>query len=85
MHKPDATDSALVQMPVMSGEESTAAIRKYEAENNLRRIVILALSANVTSASSNRVLDNGAGRRTLCKLDGLNADSLVQTHSCQNQ
>ena len=51
------------QMPIMSGEESTAAIRQYESEHALeRRIPILALSANVTSASSNKILDQGAGK-----------------------
>jgi CheY-like chemotaxis protein len=47
-------------MPVMSGEQSTQLIRQYEAENGLNRLVIIALSANVNTASSNKILDAGA-------------------------
>lgn len=48
------------QMPVMNGEESTKEIRKYEAENGLGKIAIMALSANVNKDSSNRIMDAGA-------------------------
>lgn len=47
-------------MPVMSGEESTTEIRRYEAENGLSRLTIVALSANVNNASSSKILDAGA-------------------------
>lgn len=48
------------EMPVMSGHESTTLIRKHEAENDLSALTILALSANVNTQNTNKILDAGA-------------------------
>lgn len=49
-----------LQMPVMSGEESTTLIRKHEADNGLDRLTILALSANVNARVSDAIQAVGA-------------------------
>lgn len=48
------------EMPVMGGTEATSLIRKHEADNDLRPLTILALSANVNTQNSNTILDAGA-------------------------
>ncbi len=48
-----------VQMPVMSGIESTHAILAYEEENNLPHIPIIALTANNLKGDRERMLSEG--------------------------
>ena len=48
------------EMPVMMGHESTTLIRQHEAENDLRPLTILALSANVNTQNTNKIMDAGA-------------------------
>lgn len=44
----------------MSGQESTSLIRSFELDRALPPLPILALSANVNTASHNALLDVGA-------------------------
>ncbi len=48
-----------VQMPVMNGIESTHAILKYEKENNITHIPIVALTANALKGDKERFLAEG--------------------------
>lgn len=47
------------QMPTMNGSEAVAKIRQYEEGNNLQRLPIIALSANVIKGARERALLNG--------------------------
>jgi len=46
-------------MPVMDGFESTSKIRQFEAENNLNRVPIIALTADVTKENKEKCLQAG--------------------------
>ncbi|MEA2029808.1 MAG: ATP-binding protein [Campylobacterota bacterium] len=48
-----------IQMPIMSGVESTHAILKYEKENNLPHIPIVALTANALKGDREKYLAEG--------------------------
>ena len=48
-----------LQMPVMSGLDSTISIRKWEQENGLPPIPIIAMTADAMSKTKNKVLDGG--------------------------
>lgn len=47
------------QMPIMNGNEATAAIIDYEKNNHLDHIPIVALTANVIKGSKEKALSNG--------------------------
>ena len=46
-------------MPNMTGTEAAIEIRKYEAQNNIEKISIVALTANVTQDHKNRFIQAG--------------------------
>lgn len=48
-----------VSMPVMGGMESTGLIRKYEAEENVPRTPIIALTAHAMIGDKERCLEAG--------------------------
>ena len=47
------------QMPVMNGFDATKAIRKYEAENNLKHTPIIAMTANAMMGDKERCISSG--------------------------
>lgn len=49
-------------MPVMGGMESTGCIRKHEAEGNLPRTPIIALTAHAMIGDKERCLEAGVSR-----------------------
>ncbi len=48
-----------IQMPVLDGLEATLAIRKYEKENNLEKIRIVAITANAMKEDKDRCFEVG--------------------------
>jgi signal transduction histidine kinase/CheY-like chemotaxis protein len=48
-----------IQMPVLDGIEATVAIRKYEKENNIDKIRIVAITANAQKEDRNRCFEVG--------------------------
>lgn len=48
-----------INMPKMDGITATKVIRKYEAENNLKKTVMIALSANAMTAEYNNAISAG--------------------------
>lgn len=61
MSKKDRFDIILmdVQMPVMNGVETSRSIRRFEAENGLRRVPIIALTAHAMAGDKKRCLEAG--------------------------
>ncbi len=48
-----------IQMPIMDGIEATKIIKRYEAENNLTPVPIIALTANALKGDRERLLKEG--------------------------
>lgn len=48
-----------IQMPVMNGIEATKAILKYEKDNNLEHIPIIAVTANAMNGNREKFLSEG--------------------------
>ncbi len=48
-----------IQMPIMNGIEATKAIIKYEKENNLKHIPIIAVTANAMNGNREKFLSEG--------------------------
>ena len=48
-----------IQMPIMNGIEATKAIIKYEQDNNLEHIPIIAVTANAMSGNREKFLSEG--------------------------
>ena len=48
-----------IQMPIMDGIEATKIIKKYEKDNNLKHIPIIALTANALKGDRERLLKEG--------------------------
>ena len=48
-----------LHMPEMDGEHATLAIRKWEKENKIRPVPIVALTANIIKGEKERMLSAG--------------------------
>ncbi len=48
-----------IQMPILDGIEATKQIRLFEADNNVPKVPILALTASITKEECKRFLDSG--------------------------
>ncbi len=48
-----------IQMPILDGLEATLAIRKYEEENNLKNIRIVAITANAMKEDKDKCFEVG--------------------------
>lgn len=54
-----------VSMPVMGGMESTGCIRRHEAEGNLPRTPIIALTAHAMIGDKERCLEAGVSQTSM--------------------
>ena len=61
MYKAGSYDVILmdIQMPIMDGLEATIAIRKYEEEEGIKKIKIVAITANAMNEDKNKCFEIG--------------------------
>ncbi len=70
-----------IQMPVMSGTEATKMILKYEEENALDHIPIIALTANALSGDREKYMNVGMDDYTTKPLQVDKIKALIEQYS----
>ncbi len=70
-----------IQMPVMSGTEATKMILKYEEENALDHIPIIALTANALSGDREKYMNEGMDDYTTKPLQVDKIKALIEQYS----
>jgi CheY-like chemotaxis protein len=74
-----------IQMPVMSGIESTQMILKYEDENSLNHIPIIALTANALPGDREKYMNEGMDDYTTKPLQVDKIKALIEEYTEDKQ
>ncbi len=69
-----------VQMPIMNGMEATRAIIKYEKENELNHIPIVALTANALKGDREKYIDAGMDNYASKPLNLIELKKIISTY-----
>ena len=74
-----------IQMPVMGGTESTQMILKYEEENALDHVPIIALTANALPGDREKYMNEGMDDYTTKPLQVDNIKVLIEEYAFSKQ